>query len=73
MNTEEVVNFDSSLLKSATFDSQTNLLTISFQTGTVYGYEGVSQEVFEELKEASSAGNFFNSNIRDRYHYTRLE
>lgn len=46
-------------------------LEIQFTDGTVYTYENVPYDVFQELTEAPSAGAYFNSDIRNAYSYRR--
>jgi hypothetical protein len=48
-------------------------LTITFQSGRRYVYEGVPPEVHEAMKGAFSKGEFFNEHIRDRFRFRRQE
>ena len=55
---------------SAGYDPEKRVMEIAFRGG-VYVYEDVPQEVFDGLVKSSSAGQFFNDNIRFGYRYRR--
>jgi hypothetical protein len=42
-------------------------LLITFTNGRTYSYSGVPLSTYQSLVSASSAGAFFNSNIRGRF------
>jgi len=46
------------------FDPDTNTLRVQFKTGAEYEYEGVSQETFNQFRDAPSAGKFFHQRIK---------
>jgi len=62
----------SSNLISVGYNPATATLEIEFKAGTVYQYDGVPQNVFESLMQASSHGSYFAAHIRDRYSTTKL-
>ena len=53
------------------YDEWEEILTVRFTDGLVYTYWNVPQEVYAEFLYASSAGTYFNANIRDNYNYRR--
>lgn len=57
----------SSNLRRTSYDPETSQLKIQFVSGKVYTYEGVPVSVYNGLLEASSAGKYFNQNIKDIY------
>ena len=59
----------SDYIEQVKYNSDTGQLTVYFKRGkkTVYNYSQVPVEVFAQLKVASSAGQFFRENIRDKY------
>ncbi|MBX7170156.1 MAG: KTSC domain-containing protein [Pyrinomonadaceae bacterium] len=67
---------NSSNLKKATFDDQTNELVVEFRNGTKYKYFDVPNEIFNEfaktVNEDGSAGKFFNANIKS-YRFEKVE
>lgn len=44
---------------------QDNILYITFNNGKKYKYNNVARLVFNNLKQSSSAGKYFNSNIKN--------
>ena len=53
------------------YDEWEEILTVRFTDGLVYTYWNVPAEVYAEFLYASSAGTYFNANIRDNYNYRR--
>jgi lysyl-tRNA synthetase class 2 len=62
----------SSVIRAFDYDRAESRLDILFVTGRRYAYHDVPAEVYDGLRQASSKGEYFNANIRDRYHYSRL-
>jgi hypothetical protein len=56
---------DSRCVKAAGFDQGD--LTVQFQDGRIYTYEGVSPLVWFNFLRSTSKGYFFNMNIRNNY------
>jgi len=48
------------------------VLEIVFQTGRVYHYQDVPPTIDEGLRRATSRGEYFNENIRDRFEFERI-
>ena len=63
----------SSNIHSVGYDSVNQLLEIEFHSGSVYKYHFVPSETHQNLMKAGSKGNFFHSNIRDKYRYKRVK
>ena len=57
----------SSWLRTSAYDPDTKQLELRTARGQTYTYEQVPLDIFERLREATSAGEFFNQNIKDRY------
>ena len=68
-----IVELDSSNLREAEYDPFMKTLTLRFHTGGDYEYVNVERELFNELKEAESAGRFFHSKIRGKYEFLKLK
>jgi hypothetical protein len=51
---------NSSMLASASYDTETHEMTIEFNNGKSYIYTDVDRRTFEELIGAKSAGKYFN-------------
>jgi hypothetical protein len=62
---------DSSALQSARYNFMEDSLTLVFQDGSVYTYDGVDLDTYVSLLRAPSKGAFFNANIRDVFPFTR--
>lgn len=57
---------ESSNVKGAHYDPDTQLLTVEFNTGTgkEYGYAPFPEEEWREFLEAESKGKFFSARVR---------
>lgn len=64
---EVTASFKSSNISFAEYDPFMKILSITFSTNTKYEYIDVEQEIFDELKEATSAGKYFNTQIKGKY------
>lgn len=62
----------SSNIASVGYDTDSQTLEIEFNNGTIYQYFDVSEQVFNELKSAGSAGGYLASNIKGKYRYSRV-
>ena len=68
--TREVIS--SSSIKSAGYDKDKRTLEIEFNSGAVYVYSDVGEDVFTSMKAADSAGRFFNQNIKNSYEFVKV-
>jgi hypothetical protein len=68
-----MVEINSSNLKSASFNTESEDLTITFNNGSIYEYNKVPWEVFTKLRLSESQGKFFNQNISKNYKYTKVK
>lgn len=64
-----VTNFAlaSTALRSASYNSDTQVLTVSFRSGQDYTFEGVPEDVANGLRDAQSPGSYFHQNIKGVY------
>jgi hypothetical protein len=67
-----IYEFDSSVIKSAMYNHETSVLTISFSKGDVYAYNDVEENVFNEFVNANSQGTFFTQVIKENYTFNKL-
>lgn len=65
------ISIQSTNLKSADYNTETEDLTITFNNGSIYVYEKVPWSVFTKLRMAESQGKFFNENIAKKYKYKK--
>ncbi|PPD00482.1 MAG: KTSC domain-containing protein [Hyphomicrobium sp.] len=66
-----MVALNSSAIKSADYDPATRNLYLSFTSGGNYTYYDVPEWKYLALLSASSAGQYFNENIRDQHSSNR--
>jgi hypothetical protein len=53
------------------YDEPNQVLSVEFKSGATYGYFDVPQSVFEQMKVASSKGQFLAQNLKGVYRYAR--
>jgi len=58
---------NSSVLHSAAWSEDFETLLIKFNSGAIWIYKEVPELIYNSLIKSSSAGNYFNSNIRNSY------
>jgi hypothetical protein len=58
---------DSSAIASVGYDPEKETLEVEFQSGNVYRYSGVPEEIYDDLLRARSKGRFFGTFIRGQY------
>ena len=61
----------SSTISEINYDGK--LLTVTFNNGSEYVYEGVSEKIYEDFSKAESKGKYFHENINYRYNYSRIK
>jgi hypothetical protein len=62
------IPIDSSMIEAAAYDKGSKTLYLQFlNTGKVFAYEDVPEEVFQELLNAGSVGRFVRSEIKGGY------
>ena len=65
------VVINSSNIRSASYNSENETLTIVFTSGSTYEYYKVPWSVFTKFRLSESQGKFFNSNISKLYKYMK--
>jgi hypothetical protein len=69
----EMITVSSTNLSSVGYEEESLTLRVEFLNGTSYEYYNVPKEVFEELLNSSSKGQYLNSNIKKGgYPYSKL-
>ena len=54
------------------YDPATQTLEVAFVNGSVYQYYNVPEQMYKNFVSAPSKGRFLNTDIRDRYPYSRI-
>jgi lysyl-tRNA synthetase class 2 len=67
------LDVDSSAISEIDYDAGRAKLLVRFVSGERYVYVGVPGEIHRSFVEAESKGRFFQSKIRDRYPFNRLD
>ena len=62
----------SSNVASVGYDSATQTLEVEFLSGSVYQYYNVPENMYDQLKKASSKGKFLHTYIKNAYPYSRV-
>ena len=57
----------SSVVASVGYDADTRTMEVEFNTGRTYQYFEIPSDVHASLVSAKSIGQYFNTQIRDRY------
>lgn len=65
------VSVQSSNLKSASYNTESEDLTITFNNGSIYVYNKVPWTKFTKFRMAESQGKYFNENIAKSHKYQR--
>ena len=59
----------STSIRSVGYATDKKILEVEFQSGEIYAYFDVPQEVYVDLMHAESHGQYFLQNIRDHFQY----
>ena len=62
---------ESSNVSRFAYNSESQVLTVEFKNGGTYNYFDVPEIVFEQIKSASSKGQFLAQQIKGSYRYAR--
>lgn len=62
----------SSNIASIGYDAPSQTLEVEFQSGTIYQYYGVPENMYDQLMQAGSKGRFLNTYIKNAYGYSRV-
>lgn len=62
----------SSNVASLGYDEPTQTLEVEFHSGRVYQYYNVPMHVYDQMKRASSKGQFLNTYIKNAFPYSRV-
>jgi hypothetical protein len=68
----ERIPVTSSNIRAIGYDSDSEILELEFNDGSVYQYSGVPATEYEGMMNADSKGKYLHANIKNRYPYTKL-
>ena len=66
-----IVEIKSSNIKSANYNTDSEKLTITFNTGSIYEYAKVPWNKFTKFRLSESQGKFFNEQIAKLHKYKK--
>jgi hypothetical protein len=66
------VVIQSSNLKSATYFTEEEKLSVTFNNGTIYEYEKVPWAKFTKFRMSESQGKYFNQEISKNHKFTKI-
>ena len=66
------VTIQSSNIKTASYNTESEDLTITFNNGSIYVYNKVPWNKFTKFRMSESQGKYFNENIGRSHKYTKL-
>lgn len=72
MSWEQFENFNSSNISEIRYNSETQVLEVTFHNGGIYEYYDVPDYIASAMKQAPSKGQFLSSNIKGHYRYSKV-
>lgn len=63
----------SSVIASFHYNSAQHALDVIFNSGNVYRYLDVPEEVYVDMKNSFSKGTFLNTEIKPKYRYKKIK
>ena len=63
----------SSMIQEIGFDKEKEILEVEFNTGNIFQYEDVPEEIYDDLMEGVSIGKTFNELIRNKFKFERVD
>lgn len=71
--TERILDLkQSSNIKSAVYDADTQTLTVQFQKGGTYSYAGFDADKASAFEQADSPGSFLHAQIKGQHQHTKI-
>ncbi|WP_415329190.1 KTSC domain-containing protein [Chryseobacterium sp. MMS23-Vi53] len=63
----------SSVVNTYTYFPETEILRIIYQSGAIYDYLKVPQEIYDQFKSVQSKGRFLNYVIKAKFKYNKIK
>ena len=63
----------SSVVAAMKYDTKASTLRVIYTSGNIYDYKEVPEEVYNEMKKASSKGEFLNKQIKPNYEFEKIK
>lgn len=62
----------SSVVAAIRYDEKTFKLRVIFQSGNIYDYLKVPENVYNDMMKSSSKGEFLNKEIKPKYNFQKV-
>ncbi|MBN1269366.1 MAG: KTSC domain-containing protein [Kiritimatiellae bacterium] len=62
---------ESTLIDGIKYDATHRILSVVLDSGEIYDYQKVPASVYEALMASDSKGQYFTSQIKEKYKYTK--
>lgn len=62
----------SSNISEVGYDETSRILEVLFSNGSVYQYFDVPPQIYTELMQAGSIGQYLNANVKGNFRYARV-
>lgn len=62
----------SSVVAAMKYDAKKSRLRVIYTSGNIYDYKKVPEEVYNEMKSASSKGEYLNKQIKPNYEFEKI-
>jgi len=63
----------SSVVAAIRYDTVTSTLRVIYVSGSVYDYKQVPEKIYNEMRTASSKGEFLNKHIKPNYEFEKIK
>lgn len=68
----ELIQVVSTNLSKVGYDEENEILLIIFNSGSAYEFQKVPRDIYNNLLQAPSIGNFFNKYVRKSFVYKKI-
>ena len=63
----------STVVAAIRYDAKTSKLRVIYTSGNIYDYKKVPEKVYNDMKIASSKGEFLNKEIKPNYEFEKIK
>jgi len=70
--TDWIATPESSNIAQYRYEIKEHVLQVEFKNGGTYNYYDVPQPIFDQMKAATSKGQFLAQNVKGAYRYARV-
>ena len=63
----------SSVVAAIRYDASSSTLRVVYVSGAVYDYKKVPEQIYNEMKNAASKGEYLNKQIKPNYKFEKVK